>query len=363
MEWDIPTCSQAFDVLARRIFRERRQPAISHLLRLLLGKNSIVGNIPRWLSWFLHDSCYDPRLFDASLQEAYGSSRRVSEPVNNGAQLRVHSQSKFGVIAANIAKDTRSFVFGNFNAVDWYENNYDYELFRAGSKETEPSIWQVARATAAAPFLFPTAQLRVGSFQDGGLQDNFAAGIAARIWRRIWPSRLGVARVISLGTGEDVPSSDRAPRFRHVFQDGFLRRGFDAFMSSLGTKSKWLQLVDRLDDTIKPDYIRMDVALNNLPCTIDDLEVMDDYRNLVILKPGSARLARETATAMLVARFYFTLERLEEVDNGIKFLCYGRIRCKGPVKSIIGAFQGLHPDKVDFVTDSEPLGTFGGIEN
>ncbi|GKZ59930.1 hypothetical protein AnigIFM49718_006254 [Aspergillus niger] len=311
MEWDIATCSETFDLLARRIFRERRQPAISSLLRFLLGKNSILGNIPRWLSWFLHDSCYDPRLFDTSLQEAYGSSRRISDTVTNGSQV-LHSQSKFGVIAANIAKDTRSFVFGNFNAVDWYENGYDYELFRASSREMEPRICDVARATAAAPFLFPTAELRVGSFQDGGLQDNFAAGIAGRICRRIWPSRLGVARVISLGTGEDVPSTDRSPRFRHVFRDGFLRRGFDAFMSSLGTKSKWLQLVDRLDEATKPDYIRMDVALDNLPCTIDDLEVMDDYRNLVILQPGSARLARATATAMLVARFYFVLERLEE---------------------------------------------------
>ncbi|GKZ39772.1 hypothetical protein AbraIFM66950_001159, partial [Aspergillus brasiliensis] len=260
---------------------------------------------------FFHDSCYDPRLFNTSLQEAYGSSRHISDTVNNGSQV-LHSQSKFGVIAANIAKDTRSFVFGNFNAVDWYENGYDYELFRASSREMEPRIYDVARATAAAPFLFPTAELRVGSFQDGGLQDNFTAGIAGRIYRRIWPSRLGIARVISLGTGEDVPSTDRSPRFRHVFRDGFLRRGFDAFMSSLGTKSKWLQLVDRLDNTIKPDYIQMDVALDNLPCTIDNLEVMDDYRNLVILQPGSARLARETTTAMLVARFYFILERLEE---------------------------------------------------
>lgn len=124
MEWDIPTCSQTFDILARRIFCARRQPAISSLLRFLLGKNSILGNIPKWLSWFLHDSCYDPRLFDTSLQEAYGSSRRISEAVTNSTEVLLHSQSKFGVIAANIAKDTRSFIFGNFNAVDWYKNDY-----------------------------------------------------------------------------------------------------------------------------------------------------------------------------------------------------------------------------------------------
>ncbi|OGM39291.1 hypothetical protein ABOM_012150 [Aspergillus bombycis] len=365
MEWDAPACSQTFDLLARRIFRERRQPVISWLLRLVLGRDSLLGNIPKWLSWFLHDSCYDPRIFDISLQEAFSGSRRVFDPVGEPSQSPVHSKSKFGVIAASIAKDTRSFVFGNFNAVDWFCKDHGYELFRAETRNAEPFMWEVGRATAAAPFYFSTAHLRhIGSFQDGGLQDNFAAGIAGRLCRRIWPSKAGIARLISMGTGDASPPTDRSPHFRHVFRDGFLRRGFDAFMSNLGTTSKWLQMVEHLDSAVRPDYIRLDVSLNDIPCTIDDAEAMDDYRNLVILQPGSARMAGEVATSLLVARFFFTLESHLEIESiGTHIWCHGTIRCKGPIKAVVRALERMHSERVDFVSDSEHLGAFGGDDD
>ncbi|KAE8334246.1 hypothetical protein BDV24DRAFT_146189 [Aspergillus arachidicola] len=124
MGWDVSTCSQKFDLLARRIFRERRQPAISWLLRLILRRDSLLGDIPKWLSWFFHDSCYDARLFDDCLQEAFGGDRRA----------------KFGVVATSIARETKSFVFGNFNAVNWFELNHGYELFRASKRNSEPLL-------------------------------------------------------------------------------------------------------------------------------------------------------------------------------------------------------------------------------
>lgn len=212
---------------------------------------------------------------------------------------------------------------------------------------------------------FSTAHLRnIGSFQDGGLQDNFAAGIAGRLCRRIWPSKTGIARLISMGTGDASPPADRSPHFRHVFRDGFLRRGFDAFMSNLGTTSKWLQMVEQLDSAVRPDYIRLDVSLNDIPCTIDNAEAMDDYRNLVILQPGSARMAGEVATSLLIARFFFALKGHIEIEStGAHVWCHGTIRCKGPIKAVVGALERLHPENVDFVSDSARLGTFSGNDD
>ncbi|KAE8396949.1 patatin-like phospholipase [Aspergillus pseudonomiae] len=363
MEWDVSLCSEKFDFLARRIFRERRQPVVSRLLHAILGQDSLLGNIPKWLSWFLHDSCYDPRLFDTTLQDAFSRYKRIFDPACGTSHPTLQSKPKFGVVAASIAKDTRSFIFGNFNAVDWFSKGYDYELFRAETRDTEPLMWEVARATAAAPFFFSTAHLRdIGSFQDGGLQDNFAAGIASRLYRRIWPSKNGIARLISLGTGDTGPSSERSPHFRHVFRDGFLRRGFDAFMANLGAASKWRLLVEQLNSAVRPDYIRMDVSLNDMACTIDNVEAMDDYRNLVILQPGSAKQAREAATALLVARFYFALDHhVEETFSETLTWCHGTIRCKGPAKPIVNALRQLHPETIEFTTDSESLVKFGGL--
>ncbi|KAL3473200.1 acyl transferase/acyl hydrolase/lysophospholipase [Aspergillus californicus] len=360
MGWDVSACSEVFDRLARRIFRERRRGTLSKMFRLILGRDSLLGGIFQWVSWLLHDSCYDPRVFDASLREAFGEARRIFDVVGTGSEL--HSRSKFGVIATSIAKETRSFVFGNFNAADWSTGEHEHELFRAENIQGEPLICDVGRATAAAPFYFSPAHTRVGSFQDGGLKDNFAAGIARRVSRRIWPSRAGVGKLISLGTGKTESPGLRSPHFRHVFRDGFLRRGFDALMSNLDTKPKWLELQSELEDGTKDDYLWLNVELHDIPCTIDDISVMDSYRNLVTSQVGAVRQAKEAAIALLVARFYFELDNPPTQPRRSSQGWYrGTIRCKGPARHILDALHRLYPSDVDFVTDTGFLGQFGGL--
>ncbi|KAH1961412.1 hypothetical protein KXX04_006791, partial [Aspergillus fumigatus] len=204
---------------------------------------------------------------------------------------------------------------------------------------------------------FSTAYLRdIGTFQDGGLQDNFAAGIARRISRRIWPSRPGIARLISMGTGKVESSPERSPHYRHVFYDSFLRRGFDAWMSNLDTHSKWLHMMDEVDDRIKEDYLRFDVSLKDIPSAIDNAEAMDDYRNLVILQPGSSRMARQAATALLIARFFFVVDKLpREEPSGPQIRYHGSIRCKGPTMPVLEALLRLHSQEMEFVTDTTTL--------
>ncbi|KAF4226043.1 hypothetical protein CNMCM6805_005174 [Aspergillus fumigatiaffinis] len=365
MGWDVPKCSDVFDRLARRVFSQRRQPAISWVFHLILGRDSILGNTAKWLSWLLHDSCYDASIFDTCLREAFGEQRRIFDAVSQDSSPQLNSRSKYGVVAATIAKETKSFVFGNFNAADWFSNERGYELFRAKCASSEPSLWEVARATAAAPFYFSTAYLRnIGTFQDGGLQDNFAAGLARRISRRIWPSRTGIARLISMGTGRVESSPDRSPHYRHVFYDSFLRRGFDAWMSNLDTHSKWLHMMDEVDDRIKEDYLRFDVSLKDIPSAIDNAGAMDDYRNLVILQPGSSRMARQAATALLISRFFFVVDKLpREEPSRHQIRYHATIRCKGPTMPVLEALLRLHAQEMEFVTDTTTLGKFQGRDD
>ena len=135
-------------------------------------------------------------------------------------------------------------------------------------------------------------------------------------------------------------------------------------MSNLDTEPKWLELKSQLEDNVKDNYLRFNIQLENIPCTIDNISAMDDYHNLVITQGGAAQQAKEAATALLVARFYFEmdyfpLQPLASTPNWYR----GTIRCKGPTKQILEALQRLNPTDMDFVTDTGFMGQFGAWED
>ncbi|KAJ5639160.1 Patatin-like serine hydrolase [Penicillium longicatenatum] len=220
-----------------------------------------------------------------------------------------------------------------------------------------------ARATAAAPFFFTPAYLHgIGSFQDGGLKHNFPGEIAWQICRQIWPQRSGSTRMLSLGTGSSEVPSQPTPHFRHVFRDGFLRRGFNAWMSTMESERDSRRLERRLKSSQAAEYHRLNVPLKNVPESIDAIKSIEDYRDLVILQPGSARMAREAAMMLLISRFYFVLGDLPK-NTAIPFWCRGFIHCKGSAKDVIAALQRLHPDGLVFVSDCGRGDTIADLGN
>lgn len=135
-------------------------------------------------------------------------------------------------------------------------------------------------------------------------------------------------------------------------------------MSQMDTASKWLKMRNELDESIRQDYLRLDVSLENIPCTIDNANGMDEYRNLVIRQPGSNRMAREVATALLVGRLYMALQSIpERISGGEYVVCHGMIRCKGPVLEVIKALEQIHEERMDFVNGTEHLAHFGGTDD
>ncbi|KAL4935867.1 hypothetical protein BDV06DRAFT_217099 [Aspergillus oleicola] len=120
MEWDAITCSYIFNYLACWIFYKYRESMLLHLV-----------------SWFFHDSCYDSKVFEESLREAFYDNLPIFGPAPDGS--RSHSNSKFVVITTNIIKETKSFVFSNFNMADWFA---EYHVFR-GERGQEPLFWEV----------------------------------------------------------------------------------------------------------------------------------------------------------------------------------------------------------------------------
>lgn len=226
--------------------------------------------------------------------------------------------------------------------------------FNASTSQGSANDWM-------ASFFTPVDLQGIGSFQDGGLKYNFAGEIASQVSQQVWPLSMGSIRILSLGTGK-TQSSDRTPHFRHIFQDGFLRRGFDAWMSTMETDSDWKKWRSRLTDEVKEDCHRLDVSLGEAPQTIDAVETMDEYSNLVLLQPGSARMARETATTLLVSRFFFLAGPLPE-HTAAPFWCSGSVRCRGSARKIISALEHLYPEGLSYVSDSGLIDNFGGLDN
>ncbi|KAJ5946398.1 hypothetical protein N7454_003237 [Penicillium verhagenii] len=326
MSWSIAECSKRFETLARQIFQERRP---SLLLRRIAGSKSLFGQMARWLQWLLHDSCYDSRIFDSALKGAFGNERLIfGACTREDPQGPRRSGPRVGVVTTSISRDTATFVTS-------------------------------ARATAAAPFFFTPVDLHgIGSFQDGGLKYNFAGEIASQISHQIWPQAMGSTRLVSLGTGK-ADSRDQTPHFRHIFRDSFLRRGFDAWMSTMDTDSDWRKWRARLSQSFRGDCYRLDVPLGDSPHTIDAIEKIEDYRNLVILQVGSTRMAREAATSLLISQFFFVIETLPG-NTATPFWCHGSVHCRGPATKVVKALEALYPSGLSFFSDCGSIDSFRG---
>jgi len=78
--------------------------------------------------------------------------------------------------------------------------------YRLDGSEVRCSILQAARATSAAPTIFPPESIGLTKYVDGGIRYNNPAEEAVREANRIWPSR-PIGCLLSIGTGKNVPIS------------------------------------------------------------------------------------------------------------------------------------------------------------
>ncbi|KAJ5959158.1 uncharacterized protein N7479_006308 [Penicillium vulpinum] len=222
------------------------QDVVDLTISISLGSLIVLGLF--LIRWDI--SCYNSRVFDTVLKDTFSKNRCVFGVSSDDPSGSLYTGSKFGVVTISISKDTDTFVI----------------------------------------------DLRIGTFQDGGLKYNFAGEIAQQISYQIWLYSKGSTRIISLSTGAAEPQSNHStPYFRYIFRDRFIRRGFDRRIKS------------RINEVNRPDYYRLNITLRALPSHIDTVESIDNYRDLVLLQYRSARIAREAAITFLISRFYFVL--------------------------------------------------------
>jgi hypothetical protein len=100
-------CASMYDRLARVVFREKRHPALPWVPRWIFRQTR------EWVSWFIHDGCYDGSVFDMVLQDALGTHSFFH---GNPRVPSALARTKIAVITTDIANRTKTVVIGNFNA-------------------------------------------------------------------------------------------------------------------------------------------------------------------------------------------------------------------------------------------------------
>lgn len=126
-------------------------------------------------------------------------------------------------------------------------------------------------------------------------------------------------------------------------------------MSSMDTEMRWLEMVDQLEDMFKPDYLQFNIPLQDTPDAIDTIDMMEEYQNQVVLHSGGTRKAQEAATALLMSQLFFELDSLPNCTTS-PLWCHRTIHCKGPSQLVMDVLGCLHPEGLDYTTDSEMIG-------
>ncbi|KAK6815592.1 hypothetical protein RU639_008662 [Aspergillus parasiticus] len=328
LQWPIERCVNVFESFAIRCFR---------------GSNSIFGYIKSAVNYIATDAMHDETTLESLLQEAYSPDKVFFGYAPNtipGTRIAITAMTHGG----------RRTIFTNYNGfrdisvegANQLKDKYmetAYAAIRPRNVKKEPLLWQVARATSAAPGFFKPANIDTGEFWDGALGFPNPTDLGRWEASRIWPDSV-VDVVVSLGTGEE-PKRSRSTNSRTRILDTFnlLTDGQFHFLN-MKTGSKTDQTLLRLNTQL-PRPIRLDAT--------DSLQLQRDN---VHLHPRSRKDLVKVALALLITNFYFELDHPLIYDQGV-YYCQGSVRCRHSFYHVAAALERLLQSPViEFITAS-----------
>ena len=199
-----------------------------------------------------------------------------------------------------------------------------------------------------------------GAFQDGGLRFNNPINLVISEARYIWQHSNMPDVVLSLGTGTTEAQSPKAPKFRHVLNDGFIPRLCRSFMTSMDGQGTWRELENRIDEKSRRHYFRLNVGLDEAP-PIDDVTCMERLRDSVHFEPNAASTRIELVSAILTASFFFELDAKPCFENGL-FRCEGSIYCRNNSYGVIQTLAKTNGSRLEFSNENGYLADFDGLK-
>ncbi|OXV09095.1 hypothetical protein Egran_03141 [Elaphomyces granulatus] len=168
-----------------------------------------------------------------------------------------------------------------------------YTLVRPNDIDKEPLLWEVGRATSAAPIFFRPIEMASGVFWDGCL--GFPNPIELALWEsaHIWPDTTPDI-AISLGTGIEPRKGSGEQR-----QAGnSIRRLWHSFMDFLDGESRYQDIDNSngLGKYTKSSFFRFNTQLHSA-VRLDDIENLDQIRQGIHQCPRSRKDLVEVASS------------------------------------------------------------------
>ncbi|KAL4925804.1 patatin-like phospholipase family protein [Aspergillus undulatus] len=329
MQWSVEQCGDLFESFASRCFSKT---------------NSVLGMIRSALNYVVKDAIYDERVLETLIKDTFGLHAIFFDhlpAVIPGTRVAVTAMTHGSLPS----------VFTNYNgtshiqreAIDPAPRFQDtgYVAIRPKELDKEPLLWEVARATSAAPIFFKPIAMDTGDFWDGALGFPNPTKLARWEANRLWPGAITDV-AISLGTGEEPKpptSGNSRSRLLHSF-NLFLDGEFHFLNLKAGVKAD-------------KELLRLNTKLSH-PIRLDDTSSLQAQKHFVHSQPESYQSLTEAAIILLVSAFYFQLDAPIKYDSGV-YYCEGSIHCRGDYTKIASALAELVSPKIRFATQTETL--------
>ncbi|KAH0359998.1 FabD/lysophospholipase-like protein, partial [Aureobasidium melanogenum] len=187
-KWSLEECRMKFLKFTEQIFAPKS--CFGRLLsRFTGGWFAILSNVAKLIFF---DSIYDSAPIETILQESFGETSLM-------IQSDLEHPTRVAVVV-NQASTSGPTVFANYNK-SRHSKNGAYTWPAMNSLYRSLKIWEVARATSAAPGFWDTITLLGSAYQDGGLSHNNPSAIAIGEANVLASSRNADSLIVSVGCG------------------------------------------------------------------------------------------------------------------------------------------------------------------
>ena len=304
--WDVQRCREQFLSLCSQAFT--RRPGST-----LRGFGRVVD--------FRHNSRYKTQPYEAALVDAFTKERSLFGGVITRGQWQRRTTTKVAVVATKTPGT--SVVLANYNRQ--CAESLQYHFVRPEKPEDELRVWQVARATSAAPGTFKSIrhQATQQEYIDGGLYHNNPVKIAWKELQLAWPS-VGIIKpdiVVSIGTSAGPVTPPETPSLVPRYSRGNLlsniKSGYrivqNHFENTLDSEKIWNSFISLRPEDERKRLYRLNPALNREPPKLDDVAGIQSLEMEIDGLIQDEPRVRAIALHLLASLFYF--EVIETLNN------------------------------------------------